>query len=717
LRLRQERLQRARRRDLLTCGLFRLLASRSIPPRCELLAVRAEEKGLELVVDYGSDVPSRVVGDEGRIRQVLTNLVGNAVKFTPRGYVLLQVAQRASSAQEALLRITVTDTGIGIAPEQLSKLFQKFVQADATTTRRYGGTGLGLAIARHLVELMGGRLGASSEPGHGSAFWFELTLPLGSAEPAVDVPRPELRRARVLIVDDNEANRNVLAGYLAGWGLRHDVVAGGAEALEWLTGAVAEGDPYTIALIDYLMPGLDGLQLAARIRAIPELAGTALIALSSIGHLERSRFAEAGFAAFLVKPVRQCYLLSALVEVFGQVAKEILAPRAWAPPLAVEPEPPHPRISARVLVVEDNQANQLVASKLLEATGCRVDVAGNGKEALEMLEVVCYDLVFMDCQMPEMDGYEATSIIRCRQHIPPGATPAGVQIVGLTAAVPSRRDGRLSDQTGAAEALRRGPSEVAPGGWQGGGRPRGRPGGHAEPGARAGVGDARDAGAGRRGPHGRELRGRPGVDPGNAQAGSPGGGWRDAGAGRSRTQGVQLELWSEAALERLWATGRAGPRGCAGGRSASGRGAGVLGRLREARAGGRVERGGGPSEPLASRLELGALSPAAARRVLCARAGGLFSVPASWGREDQTQRRQEMLINRTFFASWRLCVLALKTGTVATRRRGSPLFRDAPVVWGCARGSWVKLVGPASVPAQEAAPRLASPETGQRQGR
>jgi CheY-like chemotaxis protein/HPt (histidine-containing phosphotransfer) domain-containing protein len=399
----------------------------------DLLAARAYEKGLDLIVRYAPDAPRYVIGDAGRIRQVLINLVGNAVKFTHSGHVLLEVTAGSGeqgagseapgapgpSASDPASRFTfyVRDTGIGIPDDKLGHIFDKFTQADASTTRRYGGTGLGLAICKQLVGLMGGQIGVTSRVGEGSTFWFTLPLQLDTEAPVVALPKAELDDARVLIVDDNAVNRRVLEEHLTIWGLRHASFASGEEALTALSDAQAAGDPYQIALVDHQMPGMDGEMLGRAIKADPALQDTVLVMLTSSGQREEAkRMLDLGFAAYLIKPVRPSQLKDVMQSAWGSTGRRPLQRPTGrdletAPPSKLRDE----AIRARVLVVEDNMVNQKVAVRMLEKFGCRVDVAANGREAVEMTEMLPYDLVFMDCQMPEMDGFEATRLIRERE--------------------------------------------------------------------------------------------------------------------------------------------------------------------------------------------------------------------------------------------------------------------------------------------------------------
>lgn len=388
----------------------------------DLLALKAEEKGLDFMVRYSPQAPRRVIGDPGRIRQVLTNLANNAIKFTHQGHVLINVECEQQGDAEARLRLAVEDTGIGIPEDKLEEIFEKFSQVDASITRGYGGTGLGLAICRQLATLMGGTVGASSRPGEGSTFWFTLPLPLDAQVSTAPLPAADLTGVRVLIVDDSEVTRRILHEQMSSWGIRNDGLGSSEEALAALHAAYDAGDPYHIAILDHQTPGMDGETLGRAIKADPVLQETVLVMLTSVAMRgDAKRMTGAGFAAYLVKPVRQSQLLDVLITVWGArtegVPSQSVTRHTLVESHAAMAAPPwnagQPRW--RVLVAEDNAVNQKVAMRLLEKLGCRVDVAANGKEALQMLELLPYDLVFMDCQMPEMDGYEATAVIRRRE--------------------------------------------------------------------------------------------------------------------------------------------------------------------------------------------------------------------------------------------------------------------------------------------------------------
>ncbi len=384
-----------------------------------LLAARAHEKDLEVIGFVEHDVPAALKGDPGRLRQILMNLVGNAIKFTERGEVAVQARTTEDRPDSVSVRFEVRDTGIGMTEEQQAHVFESFSQADASTTRRYGGTGLGLAISRQLVALMGGEIGVESEPGVGSTFWFEVPFEKGDAGHLVAPGRlADLKGLRVLVVDDNATNRRVLSRQIAPHGVRDACAEDGPEALLMLREAREAGDPFDAAVIDMQMPDMDGLQLARAVKGDPTIADVRLILLTSMGKRgdDADEVRRVGIEAYLTKPARQHELRDALATVVGREADGAADGRGDAPLVTRNVlREARAQSRARVLVAEDNPVNQMVALRMLERLGYRVDVVENGAEALEEVAHGHYDAVLMDVQMPEMDGYEATAKIRDRE--------------------------------------------------------------------------------------------------------------------------------------------------------------------------------------------------------------------------------------------------------------------------------------------------------------
>jgi len=378
----------------------------------DLLALKAHEKGLEYVAVIQPEVPSLLFGDPGRLRQILVNLAGNAIKFTDEGEVTIRVSLDDEDATHVTIRFSVSDTGIGILPMDMDRLFKSFSQVDSSTTRKFGGTGLGLAISRQLTELMGGRIGVKSKEGKGSTFWFTAIFgkqPEWNKE-KIRVPE-DIRKKHILIVDDNATNRFVLKEQLNLWGCRYKEASNGAQALEMLRLSKADKDPCEIAIIDMQMPGLDGETLGHKIKQDPDLKNTILVLLTSMGRpSDVKRIEQAGFAACLNKPIKQSQLYDCLAMVTGATAElPKNQPAMTVTRYAVAEDKKH---KLRILLVEDNITNQKVALNILRRFGYNVDAAANGKEAVKALEIIPYDIVLMDCQMPEMDGYEATGEIR-----------------------------------------------------------------------------------------------------------------------------------------------------------------------------------------------------------------------------------------------------------------------------------------------------------------
>jgi len=399
----------------------------------EMLAPRIEDRKVDLVLEYLPELPRHFIGDAGRIRQVVTNLVGNALKFTEDGHVLVTVKCESQDGEKAQIRVAVEDTGVGIPADKLHKLFEEFSQVDGSITRKFGGTGLGLAICKQLVKLMDGEVGVTSQLGEGSTFWFTLPLQL-DAQPHVEpVPAADLRGLRVLIVDDNDVNRRMLHEQITSWEMRNGSHAGATQVLPALREALAAGDPYRVVLLDYQMPEMDGATLAAAIKADPLLRDMVVIMLTSVGQWSEVRHMQgASIDACLVKPVRQSQLLNTLATAWSKKLHSGFATRTNAlheiAALKAKLADRFAEAPVRVLVAEDNVVNQKVAVRMLERVGLRPDVAANGREAVEMCALLPYDLIFMDCQMPEMDGYTATAEIRKRSR-PDGR----VAIVAMTA--------------------------------------------------------------------------------------------------------------------------------------------------------------------------------------------------------------------------------------------------------------------------------------------
>jgi two-component system, sensor histidine kinase and response regulator len=377
----------------------------------DLLAEPAQAKGIELVSEMTPGIPTRLRGDPGRLRQILTNLISNAIKFTEGGEVVVSVSKESETATHARLRFRVKDSGIGISSEAQKKLFEAFSQADGSTTRIHGGTGLGLAIAKQLVGLMDGGIGVQSEPGQGSTFWFTAELEKQANSSRDLYPSPhDLAGVRVLAVDDNATNRRILRLQLETWKMQVETAANGKEALKMMREATAAEKPYGLVLLDVQMPEMDGWMLARAIQADPALVGMILVVLTSFGQtLSPAELKAAGIAAYLVKPVKHARLLDCVVNAMGGKNTCKLTVVATTS-TSSEPSPVPEKVL--ILLAEDNRVNQKVALARLQKLGYRADAVANGVEVLEALNRSRYDLILMDCQMPEMDGYEATHAIR-----------------------------------------------------------------------------------------------------------------------------------------------------------------------------------------------------------------------------------------------------------------------------------------------------------------
>jgi len=402
--------------------------SDSLTESLRMLAVRADQKGLELLCDVQTEVPEIVHGDPTRLRQIITNLVGNAIKFTESGEIRLRVEPLSFEGGMIELHFTVVDTGIGIPSEKQAAIFEAFSQGDNSTARRYGGTGLGLTICRRLVEMMGGRIWVRSEVGQGSQFHFTVCLGVGATRKATLLAsEPSLLGLPVLIVDDNAASRQILERTLRYWGTEPTSADSGAAAVAALQRAKATGHPYTLLITDFHMPEMDGFDLVQQIKERPELSGPAILLLTSAGQRgDAARCRELGVSAYLVKPVGPSELRIAIVSLIEQHAGQDGAANLVTRH-SIREAPAGTRL--KILLAEDNAVNQQLAVRLLEKRGHRVVVAGNGMEALAALAEQTFDLILMDVQMPELDGFSATAAIRARER----ATGGHIPIIAITA--------------------------------------------------------------------------------------------------------------------------------------------------------------------------------------------------------------------------------------------------------------------------------------------
>jgi len=397
----------------------------SLGQTMKTLGFRSYQKGLELIYEVHPDVPTVLVGDPGRLRQILVNLVGNAIKFTERGEILVKVEVESIARDSVCLHYSVRDTGVGIPAEKHHKIFEAFSQADDSMTRKYGGTGLGLTICGRLVEMMSGRIWVESEAGQGSTFHFtaNLSVPTATLEQTTCVQPEELRGLPVLVVDDNLTNRRVLMGLLAQWGMKPMAVDGGRAALRALESAKQAGRPFALVLLDGQMPELDGFDLALQLQEHPDWVGATIMMLTSSDQIgDGARCRSLGISAYLVKPVRQSELLSKICNSVQSALNNEVAPGTLQP---------EPKIASetRILVAEDNAVNQALVRRLLEKRGYSIVVVGDGRAALSALEQDTFDIVLMDVQMPDMDGFAATAIIREREQ----ASGRHIPIVAMTA--------------------------------------------------------------------------------------------------------------------------------------------------------------------------------------------------------------------------------------------------------------------------------------------
>jgi PAS domain S-box-containing protein len=400
----------------------------SLDSTLKVLALRAHEKGLELNCRVQPEIPEVLIGDPTRLRQVIVNLVGNAIKFTDKGEVTVNVETESVSPDLIMLRFTVSDTGIGIPPERQESIFEAFTQADSSTTRRHGGTGLGLTVCKRLVEMFGGRIWVESAEGQGSSFHFTVGLAVaGQSAPQPSALPSHLEGVPVLVVDDNETNRRILQEVLSRWRMNPTLVPDAPAALQLLRRSAAAGTPFPLALVDSRLPDVDGFTLVEQIKGDKRLTATTLIMLTSAGQRgDGARCRELGVAAYLTKPVAQSELLAALLHVWGRRGEE---KRRRAQSLITMHTLREHRTGARVLLVEDNRVNQAVVRRLLEKNQYGVEVAGNGREALTKFQSGIFDLVLMDVQMPEMDGFETTAAIRALEKTGGGHVP----IIAMTA--------------------------------------------------------------------------------------------------------------------------------------------------------------------------------------------------------------------------------------------------------------------------------------------
>lgn len=409
----------------------------------DLLSLRTQEHGIELLVQFAPDLPHYVIGDPTRLRQILFNLAGNAIKFTEKGYVVIRAEKTKETHDGLKLRFEVQDSGIGIPSDKLTNIFDKFTQAEESTTRRFGGTGLGLAICKKLVEIMGGAIGVKSELGQGSTFYFDVQLGVEGQRDKIHSPLPDcdLSGIHVLVVDDTPINCTILYRYLLGWGMRAEVCASAEEAMEMLRNASREDDPYRFVLTDYRLKkghGKNGKDLAEWIKTSDTLKDTVLFMITALSQIVTNEcLKQKGFSGFLIKPFYPDHLKTALQLLWNAQKKQeplpFLTRHRLVSTMQMEaqskPIQPSTFIGAEVLAVEDMKVNLMLVTKILEKHGCKVTPAMNGKEAIEKMRAQRYDIVFMDCQMPEMDGFEATQHIRKEE----AARGRHTTIIALTA--------------------------------------------------------------------------------------------------------------------------------------------------------------------------------------------------------------------------------------------------------------------------------------------
>ena len=390
-----------------------------------LMGMKAFDKGVDMIVRYAPETPTHFTGDPGRLRQILLNLSGNAIKFTQKGHVLIDIEAKSQNSNEAILLVKIVDTGIGIPKDALDKLFDHFTQVDASTTRKYGGTGLGLAICKQLIEMMGGSIHVDSTEGKGSTFYFNLKLPV--AKEIIDddqsaLPKQDISQIRILIVDDNAINRKVLSERLDRWHIHCEEAASSKEALKLLHQAIENKQPFDLAILDHQMPDMDGEQLGRIIKEHQQLKKLILIMLTSIGDKnDADKYRKIGFASYLTKPIKSSHLFNELVNTWTTYTN-IQESASIIDSHPIQSGKRNQKIHADVLLVEDNSVNQKVARQALKKMGCHVDICGDGREGFEAIKNKTYDIIFMDGSMPVMDGFEATAAIRkyegTRKHTP-----------------------------------------------------------------------------------------------------------------------------------------------------------------------------------------------------------------------------------------------------------------------------------------------------------
>jgi len=393
----------------------------TVEDTAEMLSMRASEAGLELICRIDPEVPAYLKGDPGRLRQIITNLAGNSIKFTHHGEIVISTALESEENGYVVLRFEIRDTGIGIPENRLAAIFNPFTQADGSTTRKYGGTGLGLAICKQLTELMGGEIGIESAEGKGSIFWFTARFEKQSSTEIQNIESQNLASLRhaditgtkILVVDDNSTHRMLMITLLSHWGCQYETAGDGGTALALLREAVNQGEPFRIALIDQMMPGMEGLELGRQIKSDPVIEKTLLVMVTALGNRgDGAIFKEAGFVGYIPKPVRQIVLRECISIVLGRANQSFEASQSHDLVTKHTVSETAALTGVRILLAEDNIINQKVAQSILNKLGYKADVAANGFEAVRALELINYDIVLMDCQMPEMDGFEATSVIR-----------------------------------------------------------------------------------------------------------------------------------------------------------------------------------------------------------------------------------------------------------------------------------------------------------------